>query len=155
MTLTVATDYNNGASYFYAQQAPAERGWGGAARDFDIAALLEAGLRKRLAELESLREGWDGEGAEPISSKTLKNALEVGLLLSSSAVPAPEITPNVGDTLTFEWDSKAGSALLEIGHTTYSFLMTAKSGKRSTDRGPLAQTGNIANLGTLIRSSLY
>ena len=150
-TMPVTSD--NAASFTYSQPSPQARSeWSGAA--FNPAHLFEASLRQRLAELKSLPSGWDGEGAEPISAATLQMAQGVGLRLLDRT-PPPEITPNAGDTLTFEWESDVGSALLEIGHTTYSFLMKTKSGKRTTDMGSLGDTIDIDNLGALIQRTLF
>lgn len=153
MAVTTPVNYDNGASITYAQSAPKVRSeWSGSA--FNLAHLFEASLRQRLAELKSLPAGWDGEGAEPISTLTSQMAQNVALRLLGRTLP-PEITPNAGDTLTFEWESDAGSALLEIGHTTYSFLMKTKSGKRTTDMGSLGNTTDIDNLGSLIQRALF
>ncbi|MGH8111022.1 MAG: hypothetical protein ACREPL_03655 [Rhodanobacteraceae bacterium] len=153
MAVTMPVNYDNGVSITYSQPAPQARSeWNGAT--FSLAHLFEASLRQRLAELKSLPAGWDGEGAEPISTVTLKKAQRVGLRLLDHTLP-PEITPNAGDTLTFEWESDAGSALLEIGHATYSFLMKTNSGKRTTDMGPLSDLTDIDNLGSLIQRALF
>ncbi|MGS1127737.1 hypothetical protein ACVCL3_12135 [Rhodanobacter sp. UC4437_H4] len=153
MAVTMPVNYDNGASITYAQPAPQARSeWTGDA--FNPAHLFEASLRQRLAELKSLVAGWDGEGAESISTLTLQQAQSVGLRLLNRT-PPPEITPNAGDTLTFEWESDAGSALLEIGHTTYSFLMKTKSGKRTTDMGSLGNITDIDNLGSLVQRALF
>ena len=153
MAVTMPVNYDNGASITYAQPAPQARSeWDGAT--FNPAHLFEASLRQRLAELKSLPAGWDGEGAEPISTLTLQKAQDVGLRLLDRTLP-PEIIPNVGDTLTFEWESDTGSALLEVGHTTYSFLMKTKSGKRMTDMGSLSNTTDIDNLGALVQRALF
>ncbi len=115
MLMPVTMPGDNGASITYAQPAPRARSeWSGTA--FNLAHLFEASLRQRLDELKSLPAGWDGEGAEPISAVTLQMAQVVGVRLLDRT-PPPEITPNAGDTLTLEWESDAGSALLEIGHT--------------------------------------
>jgi hypothetical protein len=153
MLMPVTMPGDNGASITYAQPAPRARSeWSGTA--FNLAHLFEASLRQRLDELKSLPAGWDGEGAEPISAVTLQMAQVVGVRLLDRT-PPPEITPNAGDTLTLEWESDAGSALLEIGHTTYSFLMKTKSGKRTTDMGLLSNTTYIDNLGLLIQCDLF
>jgi hypothetical protein len=153
MAVTMPANYDNGASITYSQPSPQARSeWNGAT--FNLAHLFEAVLRQRLAELRSLPAGWDGEGAEPISTVTLQKAQNVGLRLLERTLP-PEITPNAGDTLTFEWESNLGSALLEIGHATYSFLMKTKSGKRTTDMGSLSSTTDIDNLGSLIQRTLF
>jgi hypothetical protein len=153
MPSTMLVTCDNAASITYSQHAPkASSDWSGNA--FNPVQLSEASLRQRLAELKSLPAGWDGEGAEPISAVTLKMAQDVGVRLLGRT-PPPEITPNGGDTLTFEWESDAGSALLEIGHTTYSFLMKTKSGKRTTDMGLLSNTTYIDNLGLLIQRALF
>lgn len=155
MDMAMTLDYGN-ASTFYEKQIPAPGGWTGdyLGSIFDRELLPEAGLRKRLAELQQLVPGWDGEGAEPISELTLRNARKIALLLSTRT-RFPEIAPSTGDTIAFEWESDAGYALMEIGHQTYSFLMKTKAGKRSTDTGMLDREADIAALGSLIQRTLY
>lgn len=153
MAVTMPVNYDNGASITYAQPAPKARSeWSGGA--FNAAHLFEASLRQRLAELRSLPAGWDGDGAEPISTLTSQMAQDVGLRLLDRTL-LPEITPSAGDTLTFEWGSDAGSALLEIGHSTYSFLMKTKAGKRTTDMGSLGNIADIDKLGLLVQHTLF
>lgn len=156
MWAAMVLDYGN-ASLTYEQQFPESAGsflGSHPGRLSEHSLLPEAGMRKRLAELGRLSPNWDGEGAAPLSGLTLRNARDTALLLSRHT-HLPEITPNAGDTITFEWESDAGSALMEIGHETYSFLMKTKSGKRSTDTGRLDRTADIAALGALIQRTLY
>ncbi len=154
MPVAMPVNYDNGASITYAQPAPQARSEWNDGAAFNFANLFEASLRQQLVALKSLPAGWDGEGAESISTLTWKNAQDIGLRLLART-RLPEITPNAGVTITFEWESETGSALLEIGHATYSFLMKTKSGKRTTDMGPLRNDADIENLGSLIQRSLF
>ena len=77
--------------------------------------------RDRMAEFGSLQAGWDGYGALPISPQTAENTVTV-LVLTSSRLPDPEITPKNG-TLTLEWDREDSSATLEIGKTKFSLII--------------------------------
>lgn len=70
---------------------------------------------------------WDGDGALPISREVKANALAALAILETTAVPAPEITPNPNGTLTFEWETDEGVGQLEIGKTRYSFYVRANS----------------------------
>lgn len=157
MLATFPLDCGN-TSITYEQQGPARAGAAGGRwawlRAFDSGLLSEAGVRKRLAELGALSPGWDGEGADSLSETTIRNAKNIALLMARHT-RVPEISPTAGDTLTFEWESDAGSALMEIGHDSYSFLMKTKTGKRSTDTGRLDQETDIAALGSLIQRTLF
>jgi hypothetical protein len=155
MLAAMTLDYGN-ASTFYERQPPLSGGWAGdyLGRVFDRGLLPEAGLRKRLTELRTLSRNWDGEGADVLSELTLKNARNVALLLAR-CTRFPDITPNAGDIITFEWETESGSALMEVGHSTYSFLMKTKAGKRSTDTGNLDHKDDIAALGSLIQRTLF
>lgn len=156
MALTaMALDYGN-ASITYEQQPQASGTWRAAYLDriFSSSLLPEAGVRKRLADLKDLSSNWDGEGAESLSDLTLRNAQKIALLVAKQTC-FPDITPNPGDTLAFEWETESGSALMEVGHSTYSFLMKTKSGKRSTHTGNLDDKDDIAALGSLIQRTLF
>ena len=146
--------HDNGASITYAAdtKSKARTEWTGS--ELDLVFLQEAGLRQRLARLQSLPNDWDGEGAEPISHRTIRNAQDVGLTLLDH-VTLPEITPNAGDTLTFEWESSIGSALLEIGYDRYSFLMKTKLDRRVTDTGPSNNSADINSIGAIIQRTLF
>lgn len=156
MFTAMALDIPN-TSTFYEQQAvlPGGRIGGHLGRAFPRDLLLpEAGMRKRLAELATLAINWDGAGAEPLSELTLANARNVALLLSGKT-RFPEITPNAGDAIAFEWESGAGSALMEIGHVTYSFWMKTRDGERATDTGKLTSEADIVALGAKIERKLF
>ncbi|WP_395642398.1 hypothetical protein [Rudaea sp.] len=151
----MALDYAN-TSITIEQQSYEAGSWfsGYSNRQFDIGLLSEGVARRRLDEFRKLRPNWDGEGAESLSALTLRNAQNIALQLSRHT-HFPDITPNAGDTITFEWESDLGSALMEIGHETYSFLMKTKVGKRSTDTGFLDRDADIAALGSLIQRTLF
>ena len=156
MFTAMTLDFPN-TSTFYEQQAIMSGGRVGdrLGRAFPRDLLLpEAGVRKRLAEFATLTMNWDGAGAEPLSELTLANARNTALLLSEKT-RFPEITPNAGDTIAFEWESDAGSALMEIGHVTYSFWMKTRSGERATDTGKLASKADIVALGAKIERKLF
>lgn len=156
MFASMTLDFAN-TSTVYEQQAVGQGRWviDCLGRAFSRDQLLpEAGMRKRLAELATLPVNWDGEGAEPLSNLTLTNARNIALLLSGKT-RFPEITPNAGDTITFEWESSAGSALMEIGHATYSFWMKTRNGEQAMDAGKLASEADIAALGTKIERKLF
>lgn len=152
----LALDRGN-TSTVYEQQANVAggRGTDSLERVFSLSLLPEAGVRKRLVELAALPANWDGEGAEPLSKRTLDNALHIALALSEKT-RFPDVTPNAGDTVTFEWESDAGSALMEIGHATYSFWMQTGDGERATDTGKLASSAaEFAALGAKIERKLF
>jgi hypothetical protein len=51
---------------------------------------------------------------------------------------APEITPTSNGTITFEWTSSEGDALIEIGRTRYSGHIQPKHGQTFYLQGGLA-----------------
>lgn len=111
-------------------------------------------LDKCMNELRRLSEGWDGHDADALSELTLKNARDLALMLVAHT-RMPQIIPGPGDTLTLEWESAVGEALMEVGHRTYSFLMKTDSGRKTTDTGRLKQVGDIAALGKLVERELF
>lgn len=58
---------------------------------------------QRLTELSKLRQGWDGYGADRISSTVLNFARSVLESVMSVQTPAPSIVPTHGGGLQLEW----------------------------------------------------
>jgi hypothetical protein len=63
----------------------------------------KARVDQRLAELSKLRRGWDGYGADPISSTALNFAGAVLESVMTAYSPAPSIVPTHGGGLQLEW----------------------------------------------------
>lgn len=82
--------------------------------------LMYAG--RHIEHLASLPAGWDGYGALAISNETKLNA-QRSLEVICRGAPVPDIVPNANGTISFEWDTRAGSAHLEIGQTKFSFSL--------------------------------
>jgi hypothetical protein len=95
---------------------------------------------------------WDGEGALPVSDLTKRNA-KVALRDILPMVAAPEINPNSNGTLSFEWETKAGTAHLEIGNTKYSFYVSPNAGRTIFCEG-LAEDA-LRFHGSLVASLLF
>jgi hypothetical protein len=97
-------------------------------------------------------ENWDGEGALPVSYVTKQNA-KVVLRDILPVVAVPEINPNSNGTLSFEWETNAGKAHLEIGNTKYSFYVSPKAGKTILYEGGVEDT--LRFQGSLVASLLF
>jgi hypothetical protein len=155
MLMTTSFDCSNASITYEQQQAVSGFRFGRFLdRMLDRGLLSEAVLRQRLNELQRLPSGWDGEDASRLSERTVSNARNIALLLLNHT-KLPEVIPNPGDTLTFEWEAADGVALMEIGHNTYSFLMKTHAGRRTTDTGQLDQEAEIVALGRLVQRTLF
>jgi len=94
-----------------------------------VSMLAEYSMSFDIIEKVSFVAGnWDGEGALPVSDLTKQNA-KVALRGILPVVAAPEINPNSNGTLSFEWETNAGTAHLEIGNTKYSFYVSPNGGR--------------------------
>lgn len=110
--------------------------------------------RDTIDEYGEFEDDWDGYGAKPIDPVTLSNAQAAAVaLLSSRALPAPDLTPNSNGTISFEWESSAGFAHLEIGKSRYAFFIKLESGDRFVRDGEA--TSVEAFLSELIQSALF
>ena len=83
---------------------------------------------RKISELASMDENWDGYGALRISPETTSNTLSCLDNLLRVA-PVPDITPNPNGTISLEWETERGVAHLEIGKTRFSFYLKLRSGK--------------------------
>jgi hypothetical protein len=90
-----------------------------------------------LQELADLRRDWDGYGALPVTPDSCAHAQRF-LAVAPQGMTAPEITPTSNGTITFEWESGEGDALLEIGRTRYSGHIQPKHGQTLYLQGGLA-----------------
>lgn len=80
---------------------------------------------RKIEELISLNENWDGYGAIPVTSHVGENAKKFLYLLSDSEIEEiSDIFPNSHGTLTFEWANNNEEKLsLEIGEKNYSYYV--------------------------------
>jgi hypothetical protein len=90
-----------------------------------------------LQELLKLKKDWDGYGALPITPDSCAHA-QLFLVTAPQEMKAPEITPTSNGTITFEWASPEGDALIEIGRTRYSGHIQPKHGQTYFLQGGLA-----------------
>jgi hypothetical protein len=111
-----------------------------------------------LQDLANLTSDWDGYGAIPVTPESCAHAQSF-LALAPKGMSAPEITPTSNGTITFEWESVTGDALLEIGRTRYSGHIQPKTGQTFYLQGGLT-TAEDQHLATeqvlaLIKELLY
>lgn len=111
-----------------------------------------------LQELAKLKKDWDGYGALPVTPDSCAHAQRF-LAVTPQGMTAPEITPTSNGTITFEWESSEGDAMLEIGRTRYSGHIQPKYGQTFYLQGGLA-TGVDQQLATeqvlaVIKELLY
>lgn len=90
-----------------------------------------------LQELAKLKRDWDGYDALPVTTDSCAHAQRF-LAVTPQGMSAPEITPTSNGTITFEWESAGGGALLEIGRTRYSGHIQPKYGETLYLQGGLA-----------------
>lgn len=91
----------------------------------------------KLQELSKLKKDWDGYGALPITLDSCAHAQRF-LAATPRGMTGPEITPTSNGTITFEWASSEGAALIEIGRTRYSGHIEPKHGQTFYLQGGLA-----------------
>lgn len=90
-----------------------------------------------LQELANLKKDWDGYDALPVTPDSCAHAQRF-LAVAPQGMIAPEITPTSNGTITFEWESGEGDALLEIGKSRYSGHIQSKHGQTLYLQGGLA-----------------
>lgn len=119
----------------FAKQIPAHH-WLRAACVLPITAELTH-AQAVLQELAKLKDDWDGYGARPVTPDSCAHAQKF-LAISPEGMTAPEITPSSNGTITFEWATGDGDALLEIGRTRYSGHIQPKHGQALYLQGGLS-----------------
>jgi hypothetical protein len=90
-----------------------------------------------LQEIAKLKMDWDGYGALPVTPDSCSHAQRF-LAATPQGMKAPEITPTSNGTITLEWESSEGNALIEIGRTRYSGHIQPKHGQTFYLQGGLA-----------------
>lgn len=75
-----------------------------------------------LDEIESLEDNWDGEGSLAPTAEIVDATRRI-VQATSGILPRPEITPNDNGTITIEWRAQADYASLEVGSTSFAFMM--------------------------------
>lgn len=111
-----------------------------------------ASAKAKIQEFGSMKDGWDGYGALPISAVTVENSNGAMDLLLRFA-PVPDIVPNSNGTISFEWETAHGFAHLEIGKTRFSFYLKLRAG------APTSLSGDANNMpsevGEIISALLF
>jgi len=84
-------------------------------------------VRPSIEEFGNLGENWDGYGASSISNRARDNATHFIEILESAPfnMPAPDVFPQPGGTISFEWETPSAEVYLEIGNTLYSGFIKA------------------------------
>ena len=70
----------------------------------------------------AMAEGWDGYGAARVAEATAANAKKA-LETLLAVTPCPDLSPNPNGTISLEWESESGYAVLEIGNSRFSFYI--------------------------------
>ena len=76
--------------------------------------IQQSQIPKRLNELMSLENGWDGPGSVPVSKGNADFALSVTRELFRGKVPAPSIFPIGDGTLQIEWHCNGYEVELDV-----------------------------------------
>jgi hypothetical protein len=109
----------------------------------ELSLAAREGAMRQIREISKLADGWDGYGGLRVPDETLAHAtrlIEVSSI-ASAELPIPEITPNSNGTISFEWNSGAGDAHVEIGRTRYSGHIRLKGGWTTFLEGQTAEIG--------------
>jgi hypothetical protein len=108
--------------------------------------------RDPLTVVGSLTDDWDGAGALAPTEDIVGTVRRV-LHLFENIVPDPEVTANENGTVTIEWDHGANFASVEIGATSFAFIMRTTSGRTRFLGGDAARLD--ATTALEIESGLY
>ena len=87
--------------------------------------LMQREAHAQLAAICGLEENWDGYGGTSVHADTAasaKHALKAFL----SRDLFPDLVPNSNGTISFEWTSARGEAVVEIGRTRYVGVIRPK-----------------------------
>src|SRR5579859_5024873 len=69
-----------------------------------------------LEDLGKLKDDWDGYGGLAVTPDSRAHAAKF-LAFKPNGMLSPDIAPTSNGTITFEWESNDGDAMLEIGRT--------------------------------------
>lgn len=103
-------------------------------------------------EFRSMGENWDGYGALTIADAVATNAKRALVTLLTVA-PCPDLSPNPNGTISMEWESESGYAVLEIGNTRFSFYLRVGTRKLPSLAGSANEIS--FSLGLQISEGLY
>lgn len=73
-------------------------------------------------EFSAMGANWDGYGAAAIGEMACANA-RAALSSLLAVAPCPDLSPNPNGTISMEWESESGYAVLEIGNSRFSFYL--------------------------------
>lgn len=84
-------------------------------------------IYKKLHDISSLDNNWDGYGATPIESASLDN---VKLLINRlpTCFPTPEVSPSPNGTVSLDWEIGNAGFSIEIGNTSFSAFFKDDTG---------------------------
>lgn len=91
-----------------------------------------------LEDIARLEDNWDGAGSLAPTPNIVEAARRIIRVLSRY-LPRPEITPNDNGTITMEWRELDDYASLEVGATTFAFMIQFDRHKTRFENGLLAE----------------
>lgn len=71
-------------------------------------------VRKRLAELATLEQGWDGYRGVPVASENAVFAFRIIEAICGTSTPSPQIVPGSAGDLQIEWHTLNGDIELHV-----------------------------------------
>jgi len=86
------------------------------------AIVAPARIEEDLSEIEGLSNDWDGDGSLAPTQAIVDVTRRIVRSISE-ILPRPDITPNDNGTITIEWRSQDDYASLEVGATSFAFMM--------------------------------
>lgn len=81
----------------------------------------------------SLKDGWNGVGSLAPSEASLRAVLQIAMAAEGRG--GFTLTPNDSGTISLEWETSGGYALLEVGRSKYSLTIEPSSGSPYFDNG--------------------
>lgn len=92
-----------------------------AVRKLNDGVAIKSSMQRRLEELRSLKEGWDGFHALPVEEASYKNVNAIISQLSSFVLNEWNLFPNTNGTLLFTLKGKR-IASISIGNKSFSYM---------------------------------
>lgn len=87
--------------------------------------VMQREVDAQLAAICGLEENWDGYCGASVHADTAANA-KLALKAFLSRDLFPDLVPNSNGTISFEWNSARGEAVVEIGRTRYVGVVRPK-----------------------------
>lgn len=103
--------------------------------------LLESKL-KEISDLSLLDPGWDGDGSCAVRQETIRSAMRF-LNIGHNIMPIEDvdISPNSNGTVGMEWRTANGFAYVEVGMSTFGWLV-----KTAEEAWPVDIVGNTEDI---------